>query len=256
MKLVHKILSLNLLVLIMLLSVYPIPVSAAEDRDDCSITLLLGEGEDHTENVLKGGVISLYYVAGIDEAKQEYDISLGQFAEEEELFVLEGITSEELNDLNPDLSMLLAEKAIDEKIPAVQSASIENGKVTFSGLSSGLWLIFQSRGSRGNIVMEPCLISLPDETGSYHVTAAPKSGFGPDPLRPSPSPDNSEDPDPTPEGPIPRVTPGPDSPYGHKDPRIPLTGQLWWPIPVLLMFGIGLIAFGIAVRGKGEDHEA
>lgn len=36
-------------------------------------------------------------------------------------------------------------------------------------------------------------------------------------------------------------------------PKIPQTGQLWWPVPVLMLVGIGLLAMGFIWRKEDED---
>lgn len=40
-----------------------------------------------------------------------------------------------------------------------------------------------------------------------------------------------------------------------KPPKLPQTGQLWWPVPVLLCLGLGCILVGM-IRRKGEKNEA
>lgn len=42
---------------------------------------------------------------------------------------------------------------------------------------------------------------------------------------------------------------GPDTP---SQPTLPQTGQLWWPVPILAILGIGLFAIGWARRNSGE----
>ena len=36
-------------------------------------------------------------------------------------------------------------------------------------------------------------------------------------------------------------------------PKIPQTGQLWWPVPVLMLIGVGLLAMGFIWRKEDED---
>lgn len=36
-------------------------------------------------------------------------------------------------------------------------------------------------------------------------------------------------------------------------PKIPQTGQLWWPVPVLMLIGMGLLAMGIIWRKEDRD---
>ena len=43
----------------------------------------------------------------------------------------------------------------------------------------------------------------------------------------------------------------PDNPSG---PKLPQTGQMWWPVPVLVTMGLALIIFGLW-RRKGAGYE-
>ena len=44
------------------------------------------------------------------------------------------------------------------------------------------------------------------------------------------------------------------SPDNPSDSKLPQTGQLWWPVPVLVMIGLALIIFGL-FRRKGAGYE-
>ncbi len=44
----------------------------------------------------------------------------------------------------------------------------------------------------------------------------------------------------------------PDTPKGGK---LPQTGQLWWPVPVLLLAGLVLVIVGL-LRRKEDNYEA
>lgn len=45
------------------------------------------------------------------------------------------------------------------------------------------------------------------------------------------------------------------NPSSKPSSKLPQTGQLWWPVPVLLSLGLLCLIVGV-VRRKGEDHEA
>ena len=45
----------------------------------------------------------------------------------------------------------------------------------------------------------------------------------------------------------------PPPPTPTPPPKIPQTGQLWWPVPVLMLIGAGLLAMGFAVRKEDGD---
>ena len=150
-----------------------------------------------------------------------------------------------------------------------------NGNVNFDDLELGLYLVVQTKASKGYKPVNSFLVSLPmaeDGEWNYEVDASPKVGaYTPEPETP-PSPPNKPDkpdkpntPD-TPENPgIPDnpdnpvapgnpdnpVAPGsPDNPVlpGHPDHPVmnglPQTGQLNWPIPVMAVSGMLLFAYG------------
>lgn len=147
-----------------------------------------------------------------------------------------------------------------------------NGNVNFYDLELGLYLVVQTKASKGYKPVNSFLVSLPmaeDGEWNYEVDASPKVGaYTPEPETP-PSPPNKPDkpdkpntPD-TPENPgnpdnpvAPGnpdnpVAPGsPDNPVlpGHPDHPVmnglPQTGQLNWPIPVMAVSGMLLFAYG------------
>lgn len=117
-----------------------------------------------------------------------------------------------------------------------QTVKVENGKAKFSDLSTGLYLIIQEKAARGYSKMKPFLVSVPYlENGEYqyHVTAAIKSE-----LERAPAP----------------TAPPPTTP---SDSRLPQTGQLNWPIPLMIASGLMLFAAGWVLRfgNKRERHE-
>ena len=48
---------------------------------------------------------------------------------------------------------------------------------------------------------------------------------------------------------------GTPTPSDH-DPGLPYTGQLWWPVPVLVVSGAVLILLGLILRRRKKNHEA
>lgn len=108
-----------------------------------------------------------------------------------------------------------------------------SGRVEFSNVSCGLYLIMQAVPGEGAAYerMTAFVVSVPmtDETGTswtYDVTAKPKL---------------TQKPEPTP-------TPPP------KEPDLPQTGLPIWPIPVLGGAGLVLFAAGWALCVSGKKH--
>ena len=86
----------------------------------------------------------------------------------------------------------------------------------------------------------------------------PTPGPSDDPGQPTPTPGPSDDPSqPTPvpsdrpDEPTPIPTDKPDKP---DNPKLPQTGQYWWPVPMLIAAGLLLIIFGL-IRQRNEDYE-
>ena len=101
----------------------------------------------------------------------------------------------------------------------------KDGNATFSDLTFGLYLVVQKTAAPGYGKTAPFLVSVPylyaDEY-QYDVTSQPKT-------------DLEREVKPT----------APPSPGGGK--KLPQTGQLWWPVPVLACAGLGCIAVGRCV---------
>ena len=144
-----------------------------------------------------------------------------------------------------------------------------NGNVNFDDLELGLYLVVQTKASKGYKPVNSFLVSLPmaeDGEWNYEVDASPKVGaYTPEPETPPfppnkpdkpNTPDTPENPD-NPDNPVSPgnpdnpVAPGsPDNPVlpGHPDHPVmnglPQTGQLNWPIPVMAISGMLLFAYG------------
>lgn len=197
----------------------------------------------------------------------------------------------ELGDLNDsDLPKKLKEKISTSSWKNVQNVGTD-GKVTFSSLKAGLYLIVNTKAPRGYYRVNPFLVSTPmqeDGTWIYDVEAGPKMETA-KPNRPDHSDDSDEPDEPkkprrpdTPDAPVPdhpgeSVSPETDThPYATPDLPVdtfvldaeaekqqreeqrvlPQTGQLNWPVPVLAVSGMLLFAAGwVLKRGKEQDEK-
>ena len=111
------------------------------------------------------------------------------------------------------------------------STKATDATVTFTGLELGLYLLVQHKAAKGYETAAPFLVSVPMEEDGvlrYDVDASPKVE-----LEKEPEPTSTTPPAPT-------------------DPRLPYTGQLNWPVPVLTVLGLGLLALGLALRRKSR----
>jgi hypothetical protein len=131
------------------------------------------------------------------------------------------------NVASPETARELAQKVQEMSLVGI-TAAISEGTAVFENLIPGLFLVVQQEATPGFSPMAPFLISLPVPQGNgyaYDLVAAPKVALEPEATEPPPS-----------------TEPPPDNP-----PDIPQTGQLNWPVPVLTVWGVLTVAFGLVL---------
>ncbi len=222
----------SLLALLLLLE---LPLSAAahpvpDERKDghCSITVTM----TYQEKALPGGTLALYKVGDVVEEDGNY--SFVPVAAIRQDFPQFGDIQ------SPDLAQKLSK--LESKLTPVTALPQkvgDNGKVTFGELSFGLYLVVQKTAPAGYGKTEPFLVSLPYlEEGEYQydVASQPKTDLERDvTTKPTTSP-----------------TTKPASSSGGK---LPQTGQLWWPVPVLACGGLGCIVVGLIRKRRAGDED-
>ncbi len=206
-----------------------------------------------TQAILTDGEISLYKVADTNPQSTEL---LYVFTREF------GQSGEVLVDM-PDaaLAATLSAYAEEEKLIGLVEAVDENGRVAFDDLTLGLYLMVQSVPSTGYAAFSPFFVTVPllqDGMYVYEVDASPKMELMV-PLNPEPSPTPTPTPTPGPTStPGPTVTPTPTPvPTMTPPPVIPQTGQLNWPIPVMIICGLLFFSLGwyLLRTEEGTKHE-
>ena len=200
------------------------------DRTDGAIRLEMvfrGRGEEYA---MSGGEMSLYTVgpAAAGDAGYYFDTSAGRFAGTPEAERIAAMDSAELSAQNAELARALA--AYAAAWTADQTAVISDGEAVFTELRPGLYLIAMTKEDDTGATITPFLMSLPDEAGNYDISARPKPEIEPPAPTPTPTP-----------------TPGPS------ENKLPQTGQLWWPVPVMLAAGVMLLAAGILLRRRNRS---
>lgn len=187
-----------------------------------SITIRIEDGGDG----VSGGSVTLYYVAEITEDDGNYAFALT--AE----YAPSGVSLDHLNDASTAKS--LAEFARNNQMQGMTAEVDAYGVVQFTGLQPGLYLVVQHEAASGYYPIAPFLMSLPlyeNGTYTYEVDASPKVQI-------------QRAPEPT----VPETTPD--------EPKLPQTGQLNWPVPVLAVSGLTLFILGWALCfGKKENYE-
>lgn len=193
-----------------------------------SISLTLSIGDQP----VPGGEVTLYHVGEVYLSDEAYGFRyFGEFV---------GCRYPLTGDLlSEQLAYNIWDYALENDIEGINGTVDDQGKVTFTNLPVGLYLMCQKESltENGYLPMNPFLISVPSndpEAGLvYDVVADPKCTI-----------DTGTTPTPSP-------TPTPPTPGG----RIPDTGQNNWPVPVLAISGLLIFALGWAMRFSGRNSK-
>ena len=198
-------------------------IYAAEDLPNLdktgsiSVTLL----DKKNQKTVGGGEMTLYQVAS---AKAE-DGSFGY--EYVNGFEECGI---QLNNLADSELAGKLESKLSDSAKGITKNIDTNGNVKYTNLSTGLYLLIQTKESTGYSKVKSFLVSVPLKEGGvwiYDVDATPKVG--------------------TITSTQPNVPKTPNT-YSNIGGKLPQTGQLDWPIPVLSIAGMLLFSIGWMLR--------
>lgn len=226
---------LTLLTAVLLVCGMSFAAFAQETPDQSgSIQITMKKGE----TVVSGGTITLYRVGEASQTDGIYRFRVtGDFAAFDQ--ALEDVQS-------PELAEALAEYVEANGLKGTTQEIDEEGETAFVDLELGLYLLVQEQAAEGYREVEPFLVPVPIwADGAYvnNVYANPKQG--------EIKPDTPDTPD-TPDKP---ETPKPGTPV---QTTLPQTGQLNWPVPVLVLAGLTLFTVGWMLRfgtGKKRDEK-
>ena len=204
--------------------------ASAEELDLSRTGSIALELTGENGQVVSGGSFRLYRVGA--PAIRENNLVFDRTAD----FAESGVSLEDLSK-SALAEQLAAYVETARPAPLATASADAKGKVQFSGLECGLYLVMQ-QPQKGDTYepMTAFLASIPmtDPEGTrwlYDVSAKPKVE-----IKPAPS-----------------VTPGPTP--GPEEPRLPQTGMLLWPIPVLAGLGIGLFVLGWVLVFRRKRHD-
>lgn len=217
----------GLLALLLLLG---LPLSAAahavpdESRNGhCSITVSM----TYKGKAVRGGKLALYKVGDVAENDGNYSFV--------PVKAIRGDIPEFGDIESPELAGKLAK--LEKKLTPVTADPVtvgKDGKATFSNLTFGLYLVVQKTAASGYRKIAPFLVSVPylyrDEY-QYELTSQPKTDLEQE-VKPT-SPPSS----------------------GGGGGKLPQTGQLWWPVPLLICAGLGCIAVGLFRRREDRNED-
>lgn len=204
------------------ITAYAHDVPDSSRKGSVSVTMKAGE------TAVPGGTLTLYRVGDIYEDNGNYS------------FVLSGDFSgskEPLKDIqSAALAKSLSDYAKNNNLTGKTQTIDNNGKVAFTDLELGLYLLVQNKAAEGYNEVAPFLVSVPVmENGVYvyDVDASPKV----EELKKTPV-------DPT----KPTNPTSATNSTGTIASKLPQTGQLNWPIPVLVVLSLFLFSAGWILR--------
>jgi hypothetical protein len=201
--------------------------AAAADVPDMSKTGTINIIMHMGETLVPGGSLTIYRVGQIHESNGDYSfVPVAPYTNCVSAF--DDVQS-------PELALQLAAYTIDNQLTGTTEPVNEDGLATFSNVELGLYLVIQTEPAEGYTQARPFLIGVPQvKLGMYiyDVDASPKVE-----LQKLPEPTT----EPTEEPPV------------ASGGKLPQTGQLAWPIPVLAVLGMACIAIGITLRKKSSD---
>ena len=217
-----KIMAMLMMAMLVLMGVCPSPASAVNEVGRVLLTpICMNDGK-----TVKGTAFAIYRVA---------DFNAGKFT-----------VVDALKEAGIDLSQWQTEKQANKMaaevkrrhVPvAAQATAQANGMVVFDGVAKGLYLVVQTKTAKGMTSALPFAVSMPMQTQAggewrYEVRAQPKVEIEQKPQAPS-----------KPEVPLKPSTPT-TSPAKPSLPDLFQTGQLFWPIPLLVVGGCVAIGCG------------
>ena len=148
--------------------------------------------------------------------------------------------------------------AVAHNITGTVMKTDTSGKVSYTGLAPGVYLVRNNPAAPEGTTIRSFLVTVPRLLNNeyvYDVDATAKPEVSTDTL------DGNKTPPPSTETETETETTSPPKggntpPKGGSTPptgggRLPQTGQLWWPVPVLTAGGLILIIAGIIRRRKG-----
>lgn len=217
-----KIIVMLMMAMLVLMGVCPSPASAANEVGRVLLTpICMNDGK-----TVKGTAFAIYRVA---------DFNAGKFTVVD---VLKGADIDWSQWQTEKQAEKMATEVKRHHVPvAAQATAQADGTVVFDGVAKGLYLVVQTKTAKGMTSALPFAVSVPMQTQAggewcYEVSAQPKVEIEQKPQVPS-----------KPEGPLKPSTPT-TSPAKPSLPDLFQTGQLFWPIPLLVVGGCVAIGCG------------
>ena len=223
---------ISALLALLLLLCLPLSAAAAHPVPDpardgsCTVTITM----KYQNKPISGGTVNLYKVGDVLEDDGNYSF-VPVAAVKGTISTFGDIQSPELAE---DLAKLKDKLTAVTETPVTVGGNGKKGIAEFRNLSFGLYLVAQKTAASGYKMTASFLVSVPyleDGAYVYNVKADPKTDLEREV--------------------VPTPTEKPSTPSGGG--KLPQTGQLWWPVPVLICMGLGCIAVGLIRRREGSE---
>ena len=223
---------ISALLALLLLLCLPLSAAAAHPVPDpprdgsCTVTITM----KYQNKPISGGTVNLYKVGDVREDDGNYSF-VPVAAIKGTIPAFGDIQSPELAE---DLAKLKDKLTAVTETPVTVGGNGKKGIAEFRNLPFGLYLAVQETAASGYGKTKPFLVSVPylaDGDYCYDVKTVPKTDLERE-VKPAP-------------------TEKPSTPSGGG--KLPQTGQLWWPVPVLICMGLGCIAVGLIRRREGSE---
>lgn len=232
-----------------LLCVICLPAYAAVDVPNPDKTGTITVNMQYNGQPVAGGTLSVYRVGQIYEDDGNYSFTLtDDFADSKmplnQNTIVAPETAEELSDFADEKSLE------PDKTGTIDKA----GHISLDELELGLYLVKQNQAAPGYLCVDPFLVTVPylDEKGiyQYEVDASPKVS------EPQVAPTGDGSGNQAGATPAPTATPLVVEAGTQPGTTLPQTGQLNWPIPVLVVLGLALFTLGWFLRYGKKDRNA
>lgn len=178
---------------------------------------------------VSGGSLTLHKVGDLVWQEDHYIYTLTEgFAD----------SSISLDALDSAVAQELAAYAIGNELPGTKVEIDAEGRAAFADVSVGLYLMVQEDAAEGFSPVQPFLVTVPvSENGVYvyNVDATPKLSLVPEETEPT--------------------TPPTTTPPTEPGDKLPQTGQMNWPVPLLAIGGIFLFLFGLILNRSGRRKQ-
>lgn len=222
------------------------PVQAAESSESgCTITIQMEIGANSQPVTDDGGNLEIYRIADVQSDDEGYYYNVlpdfEEWREEDEsndLSQYRGEKGQAFEENNSKWAEELASYVAENSIEPIETDDFNKGYLEVAGLSGGVYLMVQTEAITGYEKLSPFLVAVSkeQETSGATISARPKMAKLEQKETPTPNPEPTKKP----------TTPT------HTGDKLPQTGQLWWPIPILIAAGVVLIVVGTVRRKKSK----